>query len=123
YSGPLAGVASALAHSMTPWVVVLPVDVMGLPEDLMPRLLDVVSDEGAHIAYARTPTSVHPLCMVLHRASRQSLCDFLLAGERKVQVWQRQNGAVPVLFEDADHAFFNINTPQELSRARGSLPD
>ncbi len=121
YSGPLAGVASALACSTTPWVVVMPVDVTGLPENLVPRLLEAVSDDGAHIAYARTRNSVHPLCMVLHRTSRQGLCEFLLAGERRVQLWQRQNGAAAVLFEDADHAFFNINTPQDLLQARGGL--
>lgn len=123
YSGPLAGVVSALARSTTPWMVVLPVDVTGLPEDLVVRLLAAVSDDGAHIAYARTQNSVHPLCMVLHRASRQSLYEFLLAGERKVQAWQRQNDAAAVLFDDTEHAFFNINTPQDLLRAGGSLRD
>ena len=127
YSGPLAGVASALACSTTPWMVVMPVDVMALPWDLVPRLLEEVSEDGPRkggprIAYARTRDSVHPLCMVLHRTLRQSLHDFLLSGERKVQLWQRRNEAAAVLFEDAGHAFFNINTPQDLLQAR-SLRD
>ena len=132
YSGPLAGVASALACSTTPWMVVMPVDVMALPGDLVPRLLEAVSEDGSlrdgprkdgpRIAYARTRDFVHPLCMVLHRTLRQSLHDFLLSGERKVQLWQRRNEAAAVLFEDAGHAFFNINTPQDLLQAR-SLRD
>ncbi len=129
YSGPLAGVASALACSTTPWMLVMPVDVLALPEDLVPRLLEAVGEDGSlregprkdgpRIAYARTRDSVHPLCMVLHRTLRQSLLDFLLSGERKVQLWQRQNEAAAVLFEDTGRAFLNVNTPQDLLRARG----
>lgn len=130
YSGPLAGVASALACSVTSWLVVMPVDVLGLPEDLVPRLLEAVNENGARtdgprmdgprIAYARTRDAVHPLCMVLHRTLRQSLHDFLSSGERKVQLWQRRNEAAAVQFEDADNAFFNINTPQDLLRAQAA---
>lgn len=126
YSGPLAGVASALGFSTAPWLVVIPVDVLALPENLVPRLLEAVSEDGPRrdgprIAYARTRDAVHPLCMVLHQTLKQSLYDFLLSGERKVQLWQRRNEAAAVQFEDADNAFLNINTPEDLVRAR-SLP-
>lgn len=116
YSGPLAGVASALKHARTPWVVVLPVDVPHLPADLIERLCGAAIDGGAQIAYARTAGGAHPLCMVLHRDLMRNLYGFLLAGGRKVQCWQGQNKAVAVQFEGAD--FFNINTPQDLLRAR-----
>ena len=119
YSGPLAGVASALSCSTTSWMLVMPVDVVALPEDLVPRLLEAVSEDGAHIAYARTGDAVHPLCMVLHRTLRRSLHEFLSSGERRVQLWQSRNHAVAVQFEDAGHAFFNINTPRDLMCARG----
>lgn len=115
YSGPLAGVASALMHARTPWMVVLPVDVPYPPADLIKRLCATVIDSGAQIAYASTASGVHPLCMVLHSSLEQNLYDFLLSGERKVQFWQRQNNAVAVQFEGA--AFFNINTPQDLLQA------
>lgn len=119
YSGPLAGVASALKHVRTPWMVVLPVDVPHPPADLIARLCAAVIDSDAQIAYASTVSGVHPLCMVLHSDLMQNLYDFLLSGERKVQFWQRQNNAVAVQFEGA--AFFNINTPQDLLQAGNDL--
>ncbi|WP_353153683.1 molybdenum cofactor guanylyltransferase MobA [Pollutimonas bauzanensis] len=119
YSGPLAGIASALRHVATPWLVVLPVDVPCPPVDLIERLCASVGDEGPRIAYARTSAGVHPLCMVAHSSLVDGLYDFLLSGERKVQFWQRQNDAVPVLFDDVGDAFFNINTPEDLLRASG----
>ncbi|NYT62423.1 molybdenum cofactor guanylyltransferase [Alcaligenaceae bacterium] len=115
YSGPLAGIASALRHVATPWLMVLPVDVPLPPADLIARLCEAVSGSDAQIAYARSENGVHPLCMLLHVSLKQGLYDFLLAGERKVQFWQRQNHAVTVHFEGA--AFFNINTQQDLLRA------
>lgn len=120
YSGPLAGVASALRHVATPWLLVLPVDVPRPPADLIPRLCARVGMAGAKLAYACTAAGVHPLCMVLHSSLVDGLYDFLLAGERKVQFWQRQNGAVPVLFDGVGDTFFNINTLEDLGLARGS---
>ncbi|RTZ40693.1 molybdenum cofactor guanylyltransferase [Candidimonas sp. SYP-B2681] len=117
YSGPLAGIATALNRIDTPWLAVIPVDVPLPPAELIPRLISAVESGGAHLAYARTAERVHPLCMLVHQRLLQSLYDFLLAGERKVQVWQQLNGAVPVWFEDSEDAFFNVNTPEDLIRA------
>jgi molybdopterin-guanine dinucleotide biosynthesis protein A len=119
YTGPLAGVASGLGLAATAWLMVMPVDVPRPPADLPERLCAAVSAQGPLIAYAETADGAHPLCMVLHRGVLQSLCDFLRAGERKVLSWQQLNGAAPVLFEGGSDVFFNINTPQDLLRARG----
>lgn len=115
YPGPLAGIASALKHVTTPWMIVLPVDVPHPPVDLVDLLCDAVGVDSAQIAYATTENGVHPLCMLLHTSLMRNLYGFLLSGERKVQCWQWQNNAVAVRFEGA--AFFNINTPQDLLRA------
>ncbi|MGP1614529.1 MAG: NTP transferase domain-containing protein, partial [Pollutimonas bauzanensis] len=122
YAGPLAGVASALGRCGFSWLLVMPVDVLQPPPDLARRLGAAVGLDGPRIAYASTAQGVHPLCMVLHCSLRQSLYDFLQAGERKVQLWQQRNGAVPVVFDGAGDAFFNVNTPQDLARAR-ARPD
>lgn len=114
--GPLAGIERALTLASTPWLLVLPVDVVSLPPDLVPRLLDVVDDQAAPIAYARTVQRAHPLCMVLHVSLADSLRRYLIAGDRKVQLWQNRHHAVPVLFE-GDELFFNVNTPEDLRYA------
>lgn len=119
--GPLAGVERALAAMSTPWLIVVPVDVPRLPRDLIPRLTETLERSGAKLAYASTPERAHPLCMIAHVSLAADLRAYLVAGDRKVQLWQSRNGAVPVQFEDADQVFFNINTPQDLERA-GKLP-
>ena len=114
--GPLAGVERALAAAQTPWLLVLPVDVVNLPPSLVPDLLAAVHAVSSPIAYARTAERAHPLCMALHTRLAGSLRNYLKAGDRKVQLWQQQHQAVPVLFR-GDDLFFNINTPQDLAYA------
>ncbi|UYO92997.1 molybdenum cofactor guanylyltransferase MobA [Pollutimonas sp. M17] len=134
--GPLSGVASALAASSSPWLAVMPVDVLNLPADMVARLARAADEAGALIAYASTadpawevasspdrPGSAegggraHPLCMVVHASLARSLRDYLEAGDRKVQLWQKRHAAVPVFFDPGPDAFFNINTPEDLRRA------
>lgn len=114
--GPLAGIERALATAQTPWLLVLPVDVVNLPPDLVPNLMGALNTSAASIAYARTAERVHPLCMVLHVSLADSLRGYLEAGDRKVQLWQNRHHAVPVLFE-GDEIFFNVNTPEDLRYA------
>src|SRR3546814_5252048 len=49
--GPLAGVASALAFVPTPWLAVMPVDVLNLPVNMVARLAGAADAAGALIAY------------------------------------------------------------------------
>lgn len=114
--GPLAGIERALRIIDTPWLVVLPVDVVKLPQDLVTRLSAAVQDAGPLIAYASTPERAHPLCMVLHASLADSLRRYLQAGDRKVQLWQARHQAVAVPF-DGPGLFFNINTPEDLRYA------
>lgn len=137
YLGPLAGIARALACAGTPWVIVIPVDVINLPDDLVSRLCVAVQRNSALLAYASTEDPgqtasstldlaqpggagrVQPLCMIAHVRLAAELHAYLMAGGRKVQLWQQRCGAVPVFFEGNDDAFTNINTPQHLQRAAG----
>jgi molybdopterin-guanine dinucleotide biosynthesis protein A len=117
--GPLAGIASVLAVASTPWLAVVPVDVPGLPHDLVERLADAALASRAGMAFAENAQGAHPLCMVLHRRALASLRTSLLGGERKVRRWQASQGAAAVWFDDAGAAFFNINTQEDLCVMRG----
>ena len=114
--GPLAGVERALAVMQTPWLLVLPVDVVNLPPDLVQQLTCAIENPAVRIAYACTPTHAHPLGMVLHASLWSDLRRYLQEGGRKVRVWLAQQGAAPVSFQGAD-LFFNINTPADLCYA------
>lgn len=115
--GPLAGVATALQRAKTPWLMVIPVDVANLPRDLVDRLACAAIEDKAAIVYASSG-GAHPLCMLLHRDVLDGLLLFLHDGGRKVQCWQQLNQAREVIFEESVHAFFNINTPEDLCIAR-----
>lgn len=112
-AGPLAGVASVLAQTATPWLAVIPVDAPNLPADLVARLFNAAQAAQTQIAYARTDVRAHPLCMLVHRDSLPGLRDFLLAEGRKVQRWQQANDACAVLFDKAEAHFMNINRPED----------
>jgi len=115
--GPLAGIASALGQIDTPWLLVVPVDVLGFPDGMVGRLAQAVLETGRAAAYA-TADRDHPLCMIVHRDSFDGLMAFVHGGNRTVRRWHQVNGAVPVRFDADADAFFNINTPQELEAAR-----
>ncbi|MFC4297164.1 molybdenum cofactor guanylyltransferase MobA [Castellaniella hirudinis] len=111
--GPLAGVLAGLQRAQTPWLFVLPVDVLRWPDNLGARLGDAARPDRP--AYARTPGGPHPLCLMLHRSLAEGLRAFLDAGGRQVQGWLRSCGAVAVDFPDAD-ALVNLNTPEDWAR-------
>lgn len=119
-AGPLAGVASAMACSQRPWLLVLPVDVPRLPADLPLRLVEAAS-AGAPVAYASAGGGAHPLCMLVRRDLAGDLKQYLLDGGRKVLDWHRRHGAVSVDFGGDTTLFSNINTPEDW-KAAGGLP-
>ncbi|MGE4452543.1 MAG: molybdenum cofactor guanylyltransferase MobA [Castellaniella sp.] len=108
--GPLAGVLAGLTHSRSPWLFVLPVDVVRWPDDLGARLGAAARPDRP--AYARTPDGPHPLCLMAHRDLADELRAFLESGGRQVQGWLRSCGAVAVDFSGAD-ALVNLNTPED----------
>lgn len=118
-AGPLAGVASALAVSATPWLLVIPVDVPNLPGDLDARLLQAAAEQGSPVAYAMT-SRPHPLCMVAHRGVLPDLRSFLAAGGRRVRDWQARHRPACVAFASDEGWFENLNTPDDWRRAARS---
>jgi molybdopterin-guanine dinucleotide biosynthesis protein A len=122
YSGPLAGLAAALEVSDTPWLVVVPVDVIALPANFVRRLANAASRSANGLVYAKSGGHEHPLCAMM----RTSLCDpvqsFLEKGGRRVRDFMAQQGALAVTFADAPASFVNINTPEDLCRAHPTTP-
>jgi molybdopterin-guanine dinucleotide biosynthesis protein A len=115
--GPLAGLAAVLTHVATPWLLVIPVDVMGLPDNLGTRLLAAATLDGGGLAYARAGQA-QPLCALIHARHAPGLRRYLQAGERRVQDWMGRNAAVAVDFPADPASFLNINTPQDLRQVQ-----
>ena len=121
--GPLAGVLAAMrwAEGMGADVVVTAAaDTPFLPADLVPRLL--LAAESAPIALAATPDPErgrvrHPVFGLWPARLADALEAALAEGVRKVVVFADAHGVADALFPDED-AFFNVNTPEDLARAR-----
>ena len=120
YAGPLAGMLAGLSRCTTHWMVTVPCDTPGFPEDLVGRLAAAVAHEGAELALAATrepdgSLQPHPVFCLMQASLRESLEAFLSQGQRRIDRWTGRHRQVTVVFEDLD-AFFNANTPEELQR-------
>ncbi|MDX2222221.1 MAG: molybdenum cofactor guanylyltransferase [Rhodospirillaceae bacterium] len=118
FEGPLAGVASALV-----WVATLPqidtlvtvgVDYPFLPDDLVARL-----SGKPGIAVACSGGQSHHLIAGWPLSAREKFLQGIAAGERAVHRLQARfpSTAVEWPCQPVD-PFFNINTPEDLERAR-----
>ncbi len=117
YAGPLAGLLTGLEHARTDWLVTVPCDTPDFPPDLVDRLAEAATAQGAEIAMAATREDgelrAQPVFCLLRAGLAPSLLAFLQAGERKFGKWTAQHRMVQVAFDDAA-AFFNANTSDEL---------
>lgn len=128
FAGPLAGVLAGLdwvAAQGGETLVTAAADTPFFPCDLVPQLL-LKSEGMAHpLVLAATPdpkrgTARHPTFGLWPVALRDDLRAALKGGLRKVVLWTEKHGGREALFPDED-AFFNVNTPQDLTRAEAML--
>ncbi|SAI30721.1 molybdopterin-guanine dinucleotide biosynthesis protein A [Bordetella ansorpii] len=118
WSGPLAGIAAGLAGWPGQWLVTASCDTPFLPTDMASRLVQAAQTHGAPIAVACAQGRRHSVCMAVRTDQAGGLRDYLLAGDRKVELWQQRAGMIEVAFDDAaPQAFLNINTAEELAQA------
>ena len=126
YEGPLAGFLTGLAHCETPYLVTVPCDSPRFPADLVQRLWQALQDEAADLAIAATrrgsETQLEPVFCLMKRELQGSLQRYLQSGQRKIERWTAEHRRAEFVFDDAT-AFFNINTPDELTRLRASRSD
>lgn len=130
HPGPLAGVLAGLdwaAGQGAESLVTAAADTPFLPCDLVPRLL--LAGEGmAHplvLAATRRAdggTDLRPTFGLWPVALREVLRSALGRGVRKVRAWAEEQGARRAVFATAGgDPFFNVNTLDDLARARAIL--
>lgn len=121
YLGPLAGIASALPHVASEFLVTVPCDAPLLAADLVHRLHDVCLARGADLALASDGRRSQPLFLLLRVAVAPALQDYLQAGGRKVETWLAQMRAITVDCSDVADTFVNINDAGERRRVEARL--
>ena len=132
FAGPLAGVLAGLdyaaAHGFD-YIVTAAADTPFLPVDLVDRLLDAAAEADTPMAMAATPDperglSRHPTFALWPVSLREDLRQALTDGVRKVIAWTDRHGCTSVTFGiDPIDPFFNVNTPDDLARAKQMLQE
>lgn len=127
YPGPLAGVLAGLdwaAEVGADAIVTAAVDTPFFPSDLVPQLMSAAAGMPHPLALAATHDPHrdrllrHPTFGLWPVALREDLRTALRQGVRKVVLWTDQHNAQSAQFPAEPDPFFNVNTPEDLQRAR-----
>ncbi len=129
YVGPLAGVLAGLdwaAGQGADTIVTAAADTPFFPADLVARLQEKVVGQETPLVLAATPDAErgqirHPTFGLWPVALRDDLRAALEGGFRKVVLWTDAHGGREALFPADGEPCFNVNTPEDLNRARAIL--
>jgi molybdopterin-guanine dinucleotide biosynthesis protein A len=111
FSGPLAGVAAALAENRADWLLTVPVDCPCPPPDLVRRLASAPQAETGGAAWvAHDGIRRQPLFALYRSGLARSAARAAQAGQGP-QRWQDAIGAIEVDFVDQRTHFTNLNEP------------
>ena len=113
FAGPLAGVLGA------EYVVTVPTDIPFLPEDLVPRLAEVLVAADADIACAASGGRDHPVPALWKIALAPKLhADMVERDARKVDGWTAGQKLTRAEWPVGEiDPFFNVNRQEDLLRA------
>ena len=111
--GPLAGLDALAAACTTPWLLTIPVDLVGVSECLLPTLAFAAGDIGAHAVDDDGP---QPLVALWRVDALRDAMPQALAGDGAVHALQRSLRMAAVRLEGV--RFGNLNTPEDLAAAR-----
>ncbi len=117
-AGPLAGIASGLAHCKTDLLLVLPIDTPFLPTDIGQRLLDALNHGDCALAFAATSEREHYLHTLIRTSIQPVLETYLASGKRSAWGWYEETDSCRVDGFD-EREFLNLNDLDSLRTAEG----
>lgn len=124
--GPLAGMEAGLAAAGNRLVFVAAADLPFLPEGLVGSLLERLEERENWAVLPRYGGTTHPLCAAYDRRILPQVRSALDDGIRSVREFLSTLGAVEYVegelwrFGDPDLFLMNVNSPEDLARARAS---
>jgi len=111
--GPIAGLDALLHECRTPWLLTLPVDLVGVNDCLLPGLC---SARGGHGSFAIDAEGPQPLVALWRvEPALAALPTAITRDNGAVHALQAALGMVAVRFEGV--RFGNLNTPEDLFAA------
>ena len=114
FDGPLAGVLSGMLNAKTDIVCVMPCDSPLIKAEHLQSLLTALTENKVNIAVAFDGERMHPVFLALKTSLKDSLEKYLVAGNRKIDLWLQQHQLIKVDFSQNAEVFLNINTLDEL---------
>jgi molybdenum cofactor guanylyltransferase len=114
FDGPLAGVLTAMLFVKTGVLLVMPCDSPLIKAQHLQKLLATRAQTNADVAVAFDGVRLHPVFLAIKVSLQESLQDYLLSGQRKMETWLEQQDMVRVDFSNEPDVFININTMSEL---------
>jgi molybdopterin-guanine dinucleotide biosynthesis protein A len=115
FDGPLAGILSAMSYASTEILLVIPCDSPLIKAEHVEKLLSAINKEETEIAVAYDGQRIQPVFLALKIALKDSLNNYLLEGNRKIDKWLQQHKLTQVDFSKNTEIFLNINTMSELN--------
>jgi molybdopterin-guanine dinucleotide biosynthesis protein A len=128
-AGPLAAIHAALADSDTEWNLMLAVDQISAPSELLHLLAAraAAAPAGCAVVAPQIAARIQPLC-ALYRRSFLALTEAALARDQR-RLTDLFPAANALVIPEAEllscgidtRSLYNVNTPEELDQARRSL--
>lgn len=113
FQGPLAGFAAAMQKADTAYIMTVPCDGPQIAPDMAERLLQALRQEDAELAVAHDGERLQPVHALVPVRLLPSLLEFLMRGDRKIDLWYAQHRMATADFSDSREVFRNINTPEQ----------
>ncbi|WP_417320783.1 molybdenum cofactor guanylyltransferase MobA [Emcibacter sp.] len=123
-AGPLGGLEAGLARlekTGGDYLLSFAGDVPFVPGNYAVRLFEAISQGNHTVAVASSANRLHGVMGLWHVSLLESLRDYLTSGERRVMTWLERQNRVKVVWEDNPDPFFNVNSPEDMDRARRLL--
>jgi molybdopterin-guanine dinucleotide biosynthesis protein A len=114
FDGPLAGVLTAMIFADPGILLIMPCDSPFFKAEHLNKLQAARAETDADVAVAFDGKQLHPVFLAIKTTLRSSLQNYLLDGQRKVDLWLGIQNMVKVDFSSEPDIFININTLNEL---------
>ena len=127
--GPLGGVLSAMKWAKAKknkykWISTFPVDTPFFKKEILKKFLGEINSEESKLFFIKSNNTRHNIFGIWSIDLMKKLEDDLNKGQRKVEVWADRIGVKVINMEFINKdPFFNINTKEDLDKARNMMKD